>query len=445
MRTTMRPFGKFEIRALDSLVPYARNARTHSAAQVAQLRASIREFGFTNPLLVDEAGGIIAGHGRLEAARAEGMAEVPCIVLAGLTEAHKRALVLADNKLALNAGWDDELLRVELLELRDGGFDVDLTGFSADEVDALLNPTVADGLTDPDDAPPLPAEPVAKPGDLWLLGPHRVLCGEATSTTDLDRLLGGELVDAVWTDPLYNVAYEGRAGSIANDDLSAGDFAELLRAAFTGAFAAMKPGAAIYVAHADTEGWAFRDAFRRAGLKLAGVLVWRKNALVLGRSDYQWIHEPILYGWKPGSRHRWFGGRKQTTVADLDRQSPFTEQPDGTWAVQVGGRVLVVDGAARVQELEPSILEVAKPRKNAQHPTMKPVELIERHLGNSARPRDLVLDLFGGSGSTLMAAERLGMCARLLELDPRFVDVIVQRWEAYTGRKAELQRVEVAA
>lgn len=440
----MRPFGSYEVRPVDSLVPYARNARTHSSEQIAQLRASIREFGFTNPLLIDEAGGIIAGHGRLEAARAEGLPEVPCIVLAGLTEAQRRALVLADNKLALNAGWDTELLAVELADLKAGGFDLHMTGFSLDEVDALLNPESKDGLTDQDDAPDLPAEPVSKPGDLWVLGPHRVLCGDATSVTDLERLCDGASVDVVWTDPPYNVAYEGRAGSIANDDMGDGEFLELLRAAFAGAFSVMKPGAPIYVAHADTEGWNFRHAFRAAGFKLAGVLVWRKNALVLGRSDYQWIHEPILYGWKPGSRHRWFGGRKQTTVAELDRASPFAEQPDGTWTLQVGGRVFVVEGSAQVQELEPSIVHVAKPKRNTVHPTMKPVELIERHLSNSARSNDLVLDPFGGSGSTLMAAERLGMCARLLELDPRFVDVIVQRWEAYTGRKAELATAEAA-
>jgi DNA modification methylase len=253
-----------------------------------------------------------------------------------------------------------------------------------------------------------------------------------------DALMRGEVADCVWTDPPYNVAYESRlAGKIENDDLGDREFLEMLRGAFACLASVMKPGAAIYVAHADGEpGYAFRRAFREVGFKLSGCLIWRNNQLVLGRSDYQWIHEPILYGWKPGSRHRWFGGRKQVTVQELGETSPFVQQEDGTWAVRIGDQTLIVEGGAKVTGPSPSsILFHDKPSRSAEHPTMKPVALIERMLCHSARSGDLVVDAFGGSGSTLIAADRLGMSARLVELDPKFVDVIVRRWQEYTGRQ----------
>jgi DNA modification methylase len=400
-------------RPVGALQPYSRNARTHSAEQVAQIVASMQAFGFTNPLLVDEADRVIAGHGRLEAALALGLAEVPCIVVAGLTEA--------------------ELLTSELAELRELGV-ADLTGFDAGELLDLLGG--AGGAADPDDAPPLPAEPFSRLGDVWTLGAHRLLVGDACSAESYDRLLGGELVDAVWTDPPYNVAYEGTAGSIANDDMGADEFLAFLRAAFSLTAGVLKPGGAIYVAHADTEGHAFRRAFVDAGLKLSGVIVWCKDSLVLGRSDYQWQHEPILYGWRPGSRHRWYGGRKLTTVQKVGDGSPFAQAADGSWVVRDGDRCLVIEGDVRVREVVPSVMHQAKPKRNDVHPTMKPVELIARMRKNSARPGDLVLDAFGGSGSTLIAADQLGMSARLMELDPRFADVIVQRWQTFTGRRA---------
>lgn len=430
--------GTFRMRPAKELLKYAHNPRLHSGDQIDQLRRSIREFGFTNPLLVTPAGMIIAGHGRLEAAVAEGMVDVPCIELAGLSEAQVRALVMADNQLALNASWDAQLLALELGLLQGAGFDLDVLGFSQAELDELLAPALAEGLTDPDDAPPLPDEARTKPGQVWICGPHRVFCGDAANNSAVHGFMCASRADVIWTDPPYNVAYEGKAGTLAGDDQSPEEFQAMLRGAFAVAFLALKAGGAIYVSHADTEGWAFRDAFKAAGFKLAGVLVWRKNSLVLGRSDYQWIHEPILYGWKPGARHRWFGGRKQTTVADVGE--PFSQQADGTWSVLVDGRLFVVsDPGAKVQELAPSVLDVPKPKRNAEHPTMKPVALIAQQLANSARPGDLVLDLFGGSGSTMIAAEQLGMSARLVELDPRFVDVTVDRWQAYTGRTAVLE------
>lgn len=247
--------------------------------------------------------------------------------------------------------------------------------------------------------------------------------------------------DMCWTDPPYNVAYETKAGKIDNDDLSDKEFKAFLVAAFQTAFDVLKPGGAIYVAHADTEGLNFRSAFSRVGFKLSGCLVWRKNALVLGRSDYQWQHEPILYGWKPGAAHRWFGGRKQTTIVEMSgADSPFQLRPDGKFEIQLGNSVMVVDGAATVEDLLTSVILESKPSRSEGHPTMKPVALVERMLRNSAKKTNIVLDLFGGSGSTLMAADRLGMFARLSELDPRYVDVIVRRWQAFTGKTATLER-----
>ena len=433
--------GTFKNLTVASLVPYERNARTHSSAQVEQICRSIKEYGFTNPLLVDEQNRIIAGHGRLQAALALRLTEVPCMVLSGLTDAQRRALVLADNKIALNSGWDNDMLATELAELKLEGYDLTLTGFSLEEIDAFT-PTL-EPENDPDDVGDLPAEPKTKPGDVYVLGPHRLVCGDSTSMDNLDKLMRGELADMCWTDPPYNVAYETKAGKIANDDLDDKEFRDFLSGAYACAYAALKPGGAIYVAHADTEGLNFRATFRAAGFKLSGCLVWRKDSLVLGRSDYQWQHEPILYGWKPGSAHRWYGGRKLTTMIDLDQdRMPFKRRDDGRYELRIGEVTFVVDGTATIEEVVPSVINEPKPKRSVGHPTMKPVALIERMLRNSARPGDIVLDLFGGSGSTLMAAERLGMCARLSELDPGYCDVIVERYEAYTGRKAVLERAD---
>lgn len=442
-------FGNYKIVKLSDLVPYDRNARTHSPEQVAQIARSITEFGFTNPLLVDEQLRIIAGHGRSMAAQSLGMDEVPVVEVAGLTDAQRRALVLADNKLALNAGWNVDLLTSELASLKLDGFDMDVLGFSIEELGDLFKEEAGDA--DPDDAPELPADPISKMGDVWQLGAHRVMCGSSTSMADMHKLMGTERADCVWTDPPYNVAYgEGAAYKnngdgaqrierpILNDDMSDASFRQFLFDFYQATYDVMKTGAAIYVAHAETERSNFSSTFLAAGFKMSGVIIWYKDSMVLGRSDYQWQHEPILYGWKKGSAHRWYGGRKNTTVQTLGEHSPFTMLPDGKWQIVVGDQVMVVDGQASVEDVIPSVMHEKKPKKNDVHPTMKPVALIERMLKHSARPNDIILDPFGGSGSTLIAAERLGMCARLMELDPGYVDVIVSRWEAFTGRSAEL-------
>lgn len=436
--STQPSIGVYAVRPIAGLQPYEKNARTHSTAQVEQLCRAIKEYGFTSPLLIDDQSRIIAGHGRLQAALALRMTEVPCVTLTGLSDAQRRALILADNKIALNSGWDVKLLSEELADLKTEGYDLTLTGFSLEEIDAMTPDLVPEN--DPDDVGDLPAEPKTKPGDVYILGPHRLVCGDSTSIDNLDRLMRGELADMCWTDPPYNVAYETKAGKIANDDLGDKEFRDFLSGAYACAYAALKPGGAIYVAHADTEGLNFRATFTAAGFKLSGCLVWRKDSLVLGRSDYQWQHEPILYGWKPGSAHRWYGGRKLTTMIDLNQDAmPFTRRADGKYEIRIGDSVMIIDGAATIEEVIPSVIREAKPKRSDGHPTMKPVALIERMLRNNARPGDIVLDLFGGSGSTLIAAERLGMCARLSELDPGYCDVIVARYEAYTGRAAVLE------
>lgn len=388
-------------RNIDELIPYARNSRTHSDEQVAQIAASIKEFGFTNPVLIDGEGGIIAGHGRVMAARKLGLEVVPCIELAYLTEAQKKAYIIADNKLALNAGWDDEMLRVEFAELEAMDFDVELTGFSLDEIDAMQITEVEDGLTDEDAVPDLPKKPHTAPGDVWLMGKHRLMCGDSTSIESIERLCQNQLVDMWLTDPPYNVSYEGKtkdALTIQNDEMGDGEFRAFLVDCYTAADANMKAGAVFYIWHADSEGYNFRGAAHDSGWKVRQCLIWKKQTLVMGRQDYHWKHEPCLYGWKDGAAHLWASDRKQTTILEFDR-----------------------------------------PSRNEIHPTMKPVELFQYQIENNTKGSDLVLDSFAGSGTTAIACQKTGRHARLMELDPKYCDVIVKRWQDFTGEKAILE------
>lgn len=432
---------QIEMMKTADLVPYARNARTHPEWQIAQIVASINEFGFCNPILIADDNTIIAGHGRCMAAFRMGLAEVPCIRLDHLDDVQRRALIIADNKIAENAGWDEDLLREELDALAGDAFDLDILGFSETELGELLS-FEDDGTSlpavpgDEDHVPEAPAIYTSQAGDIWIMGGHRLMCGDSTSGADVEALCAGELVDACWTDPPYNVNYEGSAGKIQNDNMGNADFRKFLVSAFSCAAAVMRTGAPIYVAHADTEGLNFRKAFTDAGFKLSGCLVWVKPSLVLGRSDYQWRHEPILYGWKPGSAHSWFGGRANTTVIE-DKGESIRVMPDGSLQIEVGGQCIVVEGKdMTMRSIDQSVIRCDKPAKNGDHPTMKPVSLIRGMLENSTERGAQVLDLFGGSGSTLIACERMGRVARLMELDPRFADVIVLRWQELTGRKA---------
>lgn len=386
------------------LTPYARNARTHSDEQVAQIAASIKEFGWTNPILVDGKKGLIAGHGRLAAARKLGMEEVPVIELTHLSETQKKALILADNKLALNAGWDAELLNLELEELELEGVDLNLVGFGEEERDALRPEVVNEGLTDEDAVPETPEEPITKPGDIWILGKHRLMCGDSTSMDHLATLTAGALVDMWLTDPPYNVAYEGGTKeklTIKNDSMADEQFRQFLRDSYIAADSVMKPGAVFYIWYADLEAYNFRGAARDAGWTVRQCLVWKKSSLVMGRQDYHWRHEPCLYGWKDGAGHLWAADRKQSTILEFD-----------------------------------------KPSRNGEHPTMKPVALFEYQMLNNTKGGDIVLDSFGGSGTTLIAAEKNGRIAYLMELDPKYCDVIVKRWEEFTGQKARLENAE---
>jgi DNA modification methylase len=392
-----------EYRSVEALIPYARNAKQHSDAQVAQIAASIREFGWGAPILVDGANNVIAGHGRLIAARKLGMSEVPVVPMAHLSDTQRRALILADNKIGENASWENELLGIELAELQDAGFDLGLTGFSAEEWEALIagEETTKDGLTDDDAVPEVSETPISQPGDIWILGEHKLLCGDATKAEDYKTLLGEELVDMTFTDPPYNVNYahtakdklRGKNRPILNDNLGDG-FGSFVKSACENILAHTK--GAVYIAMSSSELDTLQSAFRAAGGRWSTFIIWAKNTFTLGRADYQRQYEPILYGWRDGADHFWCGARDQGDV----------------WNVK-------------------------KPAKNDLHPTMKPVELVERAVRNSSKTRDLVLDPFGGSGSTLIACEKAGRRARLIELDPKYVDVIVKRWEEFTGRKAE--------
>ncbi len=384
------------------LLPYARNARTHSEDQVMQIAASIAEFGFTNPILAGADGVIVAGHGRLAAANKLGLSMVPVVVLDHLSATQRRALVIADNRIAENAGWDDAMLRVELEALQDDDFELSITGFDLDDLADLQGDEDGDGSgSDQDDAVPEVSETViSQPGDVWLLGKHRLLCGDSTLADSYTQLLLGETVDLVFTDPPYNVNYansakdklRGKNRAILNDNLGDG-FYDFLLAALTPTLAHCR--GAVYIAMSSSELDVLQDAFRAAGGHWSTFIIWAKNTFTLGRADYQRQYEPILYGWPEGVQRHWCGDRNQGDV----------------W-------------------------QINKPAKNDLHPTMKPVELVERAIRNSSKPGQVILDPFGGSGTTLIAAEKSGRVARLIELDPKYVDVIVRRWQDWTGQQA---------
>ena len=389
----------------DKLVPYARNARTHSEEQVAQIAASIVEFGFTNPILAGSDGVIVAGHGRLAAAQKLGLDTVPVVVLDHLTPTQRRALIIADNRIAENAGWDDAMLRIELQSLQEDGFNLDITGFDADALAELMagEETTVDGNTDEDAVPEVSETPISRPGDIWVLGEHRLLCGDSTVAESYDRLMQGEPADMVFTDPPYNVDYANSAKDkmrgtdrpILNDNLGDG-FYDFLLAALTPML--QHCAGATYIAMSSSELDTLQQAFRAAGGKWSTFIIWAKHTFTLGRADYQRQYEPILYGWPEGQNRHWCGDRDQSDV----------------WAIK-------------------------KPQKNDLHPTMKPVELVERALRNSSRPGDTVLDPFGGSGTTVIAAEKSGRKARMIELDPKYCDVIVRRWQDFSGHQARRQ------
>ena len=388
---------KMELVDIGRLIPYVNNARTHSPEQIAKLRSSLREFGFINPVLVDKDYNVIAGHGRIAAAKEEGLTKIPCVFVEHLSDAQKKAYIIADNRMALDAGWDDELLRVELEALQGEDFDVLLTGFDETELSKLFD----EGSEVKEDGFDVEAELekpcFSKPGDVWFLGRHRLICGDSTKPETYQTLMNGVKANLVVTDPPYNVNYEGTAGKIKNDNMANEKFYEFLLSAYKCMFDAMADDASIYVFHADTEGLNFRKAFSDAGFYLSGCCIWKKQSLVLGRSPYQWQHEPVLYGWKKNGKHQWYTGRKETTIWEFD-----------------------------------------KPKKNGDHPTMKPVALLAYPIMNSTMTNGVVLDPFGGSGSTLIACEQTDRVCFTVELDEKFCDVIVNRYIEQAGTDVEV-------
>lgn len=380
---------------VEELIPYTRNARTHSSAQISQIAASIKEFGFLAPIVIAEDNTILCGHGRFYAAQKLGLKKIPCVKESHLTEAQKRAYIIADNKLSINAGWDDELLAVELSDLQGEGVDLSITGFDEKELADLFDDKSKSDVEDDgyDLSAALEKAAFVQRGDIWTVGRHRLMCGDATSADDVAALMGGKRANLLLTDPPYGVSFKSSSGlTIQNDSIKDEDFYCFLKSAFSAAVDCLEKGAAAYIFHADTEGLNFRRAFVDAGFHLAGCCIWVKDSLVLGRSDYQWQHEPVLYGFLQNGKHSWYSDRKQTTIWNF-----------------------------------------AKPKKNANHPTSKPLDLLSYPIQNSTQENAVVLDTFGGSGSTLMACELTNRICYTMELDEKYASVILRRYVDDTG------------
>ena len=382
---------------INKLIPYVNNARTHSPEQITKLRSSLREFGFINPVLIDREYNVLAGHGRIAAAKEEGIAEVPCVFVEHLSEAQKKAYILADNRMSLDAGWDDELLKVEMESLQEMGFDVGMTGFDESELADLFADGDKTSAKDDDFDLTAALEKAAfvQRGDIWTVGRHRLMCGDATSAEDVAALMSGTKanLNLILTDPPYGVSFRSSSGlTIQNDSMKNEEFYNFLLSAFQCMVEHLESGGAAYVFHADTEGLNFRRAFVDAGLHLAGCCIWVKDSLVLGRSDYQWQHEPVLYGFLQNGKHKWYSDRKQTTIWNF-----------------------------------------AKPKRNADHPTSKPLDLLSYPIGNSTQENAVVIDTFGGSGSTLMACEKMNRICCTMELDEKYASVILRRYVEDTG------------
>lgn len=380
---------EMQLISIDKLVPYVNNARTHSAEQIIKLRSSLREFGFVNPIIIDRDFNVIAGHGRLMAAKEEGINEVPCVFADFLTDAQKKAYILADNRMAMDAGWDEELLKIEMEELQNLGYDLGYTGFDEKELADLFGIDDKEVKDDEFDlTAALEKASFVERGDVWFVGKHKLMCGDATSSEDVAKLMEDKKANLILTDPPYNVAFKSSDGlTIQNDSMKNNDFYEFLFSSFKNMAEHLENGGAAYIFHADTEGLNFRKAFIDAGFHLAGCCIWVKDSLVLGRSDYQWQHEPVLYGFMQNGKHQWYSDRKQTTIWNFD-----------------------------------------KPKKNSNHPTSKPLDLLAYPINNSTQANAIVIDTFGGSGSTLMACEQMNRICYTMELDEKYASVILRRY-----------------
>lgn len=385
----MKTTTEMQLVPLSKLVPYVNNARTHSPEQINKLRSSLREFGFINPVIIDRNYGVIAGHGRILAAKEEGISEVPCVFADHLTEAQKKAYIIADNRMAMDAGWDEELLRVEIEALQAEAFDLSLTGFDDKELaDLFADETGSDAKDDEFDlAAALEKASFVEKGDVWTVGRHKLVCGDATDPDDVNTLMGDTKANLILTDPPYGVSFKSSSGlTIQNDSMKDEEFYNFLLSSFKCMADHLEKGGSAYVFHADTEGLNFSRAFIDAGFHLAGCCIWVKDSLVLGRSDYQWQHEPVLYGFLQNGKHKWFSDRKQTTIWNFD-----------------------------------------KPKRNANHPTSKPLDLLGYPIGNSSQENAVVIDTFGGSGSTMMACQQMNRICHMMELDEKYASVILRR------------------
>lgn len=380
---------------IDKLIPYVNNARTHSKEQINKLRASIREFGFINPVIIDRDYNAIAGHGRIMASKEEGIDKVPCVFVDYLTDAQKKAYILADNRMALDADWDEELLKVEIESLQGADFDLNLTGFDEAELMDIFGDDNQSRAKDDDFdlTAALEKASFVEKGDVWTVGRHRLMCGDATSSEDVSTLMGNTKANLILTDPPYGVSFKSSSGlTIQNDSMKNEEFYNFLLASFKCMAEHLENGGSAYVFHADTEGLNFRKAFIDAGFHLAGCCIWVKDSLVLGRSDYQWQHEPVLYGFMQNGKHKWYSDRKQTTIWNFD-----------------------------------------KPKRNANHPTSKPLDLLSYPIGNSTQENGVVIDTFGGSGSTMMACEQMNRICYMMELDEKYASVILRRYVENTN------------
>ena len=431
---------------INDVKPYEKNPRKNTAA-IDKVAASIKEFGFQQPIVVDANGVIIVGHTRHKAALKLGLTEAPVVYAENLTAEQVKAYRLADNKTNEFAEWDYGLLQGEILDLKEAGYDLGLTAFDSTEINQILSDEVEEDNFDADEAVKDAAVPTSISGNVYKLGKHRVMCGDATKQPDVDKLMGGELGDMIFTDPPYNVDYVGKTNEalkIQNDTMDDSKFYQFLLDAYVCMLSAVKPGSGIYVCHADSEGVNFRKAMKDAGWELKQCIIWVKNSLVMGRQDHQWKHEPILYGWKPGAAHRWYGGRKQTTVIEPGDGIAVNKLKDGYQLTINNGLKRLVINIPQYEVVDvtddagTSVWNVDKPLRNGEHPTMKPLKLCAKAINNSSKIDDIVVDTFGGSGSTLMAAEQLDRRCYTMELDPVYVDVIIRRWEEFTRQKAEL-------
>jgi len=391
---------KIEIADINSIKPYENNPRKLKDSAIEKVAMSLKEYGFRQPIVVDKNRIIVVGHTRYRASKKLGLKEVPITIVDNLTPEQINAYRIADNRTAEESEWDSELLKMEIKDLEAKDFKLDLLGFNEDQLNDMLFEE-KQGLTDEDEVPEAPEEPISKLGDIWKLGKHKLICGDSTKLDTYEKLCGETKVDLYLTDPPYNVSYEGKTKeklTIQNDKQTDDEFIQFLSQAFVSANSVLKMGGAFYIWHSDSEGLNFRLACIEAKWKLRQTLIWSKNSMVMGRQDYHWQHEPCLYGWKEGSSHSWYSDRKQTTIIKYDR-----------------------------------------PTKSKLHPTMKPVGLMEYLVKNSSKQEDIILDSFLGSGSTLIACEKLDRICYGMELDPKYCDVIIKRWENFTGKKAELE------